>query len=347
MTLTEPLARTSAGASTLLPLAFAGWGAALPRRVVTNDDLAGVLDTSDDWIATRTGIRSRHVAGSGESTVDLAATAAGRALDRAGVDAADVDLVVVATSTPDRALPATASDVAGRLGARGSACDVNAACAGFAYALHLAAAAVASGSLGTAVVVGAERMSSLVDPDDRSTAVLFGDGAGALVLRPLAAPGPVPPPATSPGVAAHLPGVVASVLDGDPALAGHLEVPPGDAYLRMDGPEVFRAATRALVSSAREVLDRAGVAASDVDAYVPHQANRRIIDAATERLGLDAERVVITLDGHGNTSAASIPLALAAAADDGRIAPGDLVLTSAMGAGMTWGSLLLRWGTGS
>lgn len=326
----------AAVAVTTLPVAFSGWGSALPARIVTNAELARDLDTSDDWVVERTGIRARHTAGGDETTASLAATAGTCALASAGLDPTDVDLVVVATTTPDRACPSTAADAAGLIGTRGAACDVNAACAGFAYALHLAAPAVATGMTGTAVVIGAERMSSIIDPADRTTAVLFGDGAGALVLthRPEA------------GAGSDIgPGVLASHLDGDPSLVAHLEIPTGGRWLHMDGPDVFRAATRALVRSGRIALERAGVTADQVDWYVPHQANQRIIDAAVDRIGLDASRVVLTLDRHGNTSAASVPLALAEAADDGRLRPGDLVLTSAMGAGMTWGSLLLRWGS--
>ena len=316
-----------------VPVAFAGWGAALPERVVGNDELARTLDTSDAWVAGRTGIRTRHVRTEGETTASLAAAAGRRALAAAGLPPGEVDLVVLATSTPDRTLPATASDVSALLGTTGAACDVGAACAGFVHALHLAAPAVASGLSGPALVVGAERMTDVVDPNDRTTAVLFGDGAGAVVLAPSSA-------------GADGPGLVASCLDGDPTLAAHLQVPPGGRWLEMDGPEVFRAATRALTGSGRAVLDRAGVAPDEVAAYIPHQANRRIIDAVVDRLGLAPERVVVTLDRHGNTSAASVPLALAEAADAGRIGPGDLVLTSAVGAGMTWGSTLLRWGVG-
>jgi 3-oxoacyl-[acyl-carrier-protein] synthase-3 len=324
----------TARVDTRLAVDIVGWGATVPGPPVTNDDLAAVLDTSDEWISTRTGIRARHIAGPTDTTASLAARAGAAALARAGRTPAEVDLLVVATTTPDRSCPSTAADVAGLLGTRAAACDVNAACAGFVAALHLALPAVATGTSRVALVVGAERMTSLVDPTDRSTAVLFGDGAGAVVIET-----PTAAPAT-----ADAPGLVSSALDGDAALVPHLEVPAGERWLRMDGPEVFRAATRGLAESATAVLDRAGATIDDVAWYVPHQANRRIIDAVGGRLGLDPDRVVITLDRHGNTSAASVPLALTEAADDGRIQPGDLVLASAVGAGMTWGSLLLRWG---
>jgi 3-oxoacyl-[acyl-carrier-protein] synthase-3 len=323
------------GVRTRLAVAFTGWGATVPGPPVTNDDLAAVLDTSDEWISSRTGIRARHIAGPSDTTASLAAAAGTAALGRAGRHPDEVDLLVVATTTPDRPCPATAADVAGLLGTRAAACDVNAACAGFVAALHLALPAVATGTSRVALVVGAERMTSLVDPTDRSTAVLFGDGAGAVVLET---------PAEGPAADPTGPGLVGSVLDGDAALVPHLEVPHGRCWLTMDGPEVFRAATRGLADSGAAVLERAGATIDDVRWYVPHQANRRIIDAVAGRLGLDPERVVLTLDRHGNTSAASVPLALAEAADDGRLRPGDLVLASAVGAGMTWGSLLLRWG---
>ncbi|QYG92059.1 ketoacyl-ACP synthase III [Iamia sp. SCSIO 61187] len=337
-------------AATRLAVAFTGWGATVPGPPVTNDDLAAVLDTSDEWIATRTGIRARHVAGPTDTTAALAARAGAAALARAGRTADEVDLLVVATTTPDRSCPSTAADVAGLLGTRAAACDVNAACAGFVAALHLALPAVATGTSRVALVVGAERMTSLVDPTDRSTAVLFGDGAGALVLE---TPDPTrtgddPGPQGSrdrPQIrGGGTPGLLSSVLDGDAALVRHLEVPAGERWLRMDGPEVFRAATRGLTDSGVEALRRAGATIDDVAWFVPHQANRRIIDAVAGRLGLAADRIVVTLDRHGNTSAASVPLALAEAADDGRLRPGDLVLLSAVGAGMTWGSMVIRWG---
>ncbi len=344
---TIDLAPRGATVATRLPVAFTGWGATLPGPPVTNDDLAEVLDTSDEWVASRTGIRSRHRAGPRDTTASLAAAAGAAALRRAGRRADEVDLLVVATTTPDRTCPATAADVAGLLGARAAACDVGAACAGFVAALHLAAPTVACGMTGVALVIGAERMTSLVDPTDRSTAVLFGDGAAALVLESRSG-------SRSGRQDDHIhsqndtgPGVVSSVLDGNAALVPHLEVPAGERWLRMDGQDVFRAATRGLTDSAVEVLHRAGATADDVAWYVPHQANRRIIDAVGARLGIPTERTVLTVGRHGNTSAASIPLALAEAADDGRIRAGDLVLLGAVGAGMTWGSQLLRWGGAS
>lgn len=335
---TPTLARAApaTGSRPLVPAAFTGWGATLPGAPVTNDDLAARLDTSDEWIASRTGIRQRHVAGPTTTTAALAAEAGARALARAGRRPDEVDLVVVATTTADRTCPATASDVAGRLGIGAMACDVGAACAGFVAALHLVLPAVGAGTTRVALVVGAERMTDLVDPTDRRTAVLFGDGAAAVVVEAVT---------TEAGPTTGGPGLLGVALGGDPTLARHLEVPPGDRWLRMDGREVFRAATRALVDSGAAALAAAGVGAADVDWYVPHQANRRIVDAVTGRLGLAPERVVLTVDRHGNTSAASVPLALAEAADDGRIGPGDLVLLAAVGAGMTWGSLLVRWGT--
>lgn len=318
---------------TALPVRTTGWGTALPDRVVTNAELEDRLETDDVWITDRTGIRERHVAGLGETTAVLATAAGRRALDRAGVMAGDVDLVLVATSTADQALPATAAEVSRALGTPGAACDIDAACAGFAHALHLGMAATAVPGTRTVLVIGADRMTSVTDPDDRTTAVLFGDGAGAVLLQ------------ADERADRRGPGLVASVLGGDGAGRSHLEVPVGERYLRMDGQEVFRGAIRALVDSGRAVLQAAGATPDDVGCYVPHQANRRIIDAAAARIGINEDRVVITVDRHGNTSAASIPLALAEAAETGRVAEGDLVLLAGVGAGLAWGSLLVRWGT--
>jgi 3-oxoacyl-[acyl-carrier-protein] synthase-3 len=329
----------------------AGWGTALPRRRVTNHDLARHLDTSDEWIVERSGIRERRWAGAGESTGPLSVAAAHDALQRAGVAPADLDIVVVATSTPEMPLPSTAALVAAELGATAGAFDVNAACAGFVYGLAAASALVSSGVARTALLVGADTMTSLVDPDDRATAVLFGDGAGAVVLT-----------GDHGGGMAHLdrtPGLVASDLVGDPAGVDLLVVPAGgsarpasaatvaggDHFLRMDGREVFRRAVRAVEASIARTLARAGCTADDVALFVPHQANARIVDAVLARTGLPADRTSSTIDRFGNTSAGSIPIALAEAADAGTVAPGDLVLMCGFGAGLTVGTALWRWST--
>lgn len=314
----------------LFPLRVAGLGAALPRRRVANDDLADRLDTSDEWIAARTGIRARRVAGAGETTVALASTAGRRALDAAGIGADRVDLVLVATSTPDSACPSTAARVAAELGLHTNGFDVNGACTGFVHALHTAAALLADPSIDVALVIGAERYLSIIDPDDRGTAILFGDGAGAAVVT-RAAP------------EAGGPGILATDVGGDTTGVPVIEVPPGERYLTMDGPELFRRATRALVTSATDALDRAGATGADVDLYVPHQANARIVAAAAGRLGIAEDRVVFDMAERANTSAASIPLALAAAERSGALRPGMRVLISGVGAGLSWATLYLRW----
>jgi 3-oxoacyl-[acyl-carrier-protein] synthase-3 len=313
------------------PVRVLGLGTAVPERRVTNHDLARRLDTSDAWIVGRTGIRARRIAGRGEGTVALAAAAAQGALDHAGLAASALDLVVVATSTPDSPCPATAARVAAELGARASGFDLNGACCGFVHALHVASALLADPALGTVLVVGADRFSTLVDGDDRSTAVLFGDGAGAAVVgRADRHPG--------------APGVLGSDIGGDASALGVIEVPVAGGPLRMDGPELFRLATRGLVASASAALSRAGATPADVDVFVPHQANARIVGAAAGRLGIPAERVVLDMAERANTSAASIPLALKAADDAGRLPDGSLVLLSGVGAGLGWASLCLRWG---
>jgi 3-oxoacyl-[acyl-carrier-protein] synthase-3 len=336
-----------------------GWGAALPRRRVTNDDLAAYLDTSDEWIVERSGIRERRWSGPGETTGPLALAAARAALARAGVDAADVDVIIVATTTPETPMPSTAAQVAAELGVTAGALDLNAACAGFVYGLTTATGLLAAGAARTALVVGADTMTAIVDPHDRGTAVLFGDGAGALVL---AAPPAVPDAPDLPGGApgpAPVPGLVASDLAGDPAGVDLLVVPAGgsarpasaetiaagDHHLRMDGREVFRRAVRAVTASIERTLARAGCTPDDVTLFVPHQANARIVDAVLARTGLSAERTSSTIDRYGNTSAGSIPIALAEAADAGTVAPGDLVLMCGFGAGLTVGTALWRWGT--
>ncbi len=329
----------------------AGWGTALPRRRVSNDDLAAYLDTSDDWIVERSGISERRWAGPGESTGPLAVAASRIALARGGIEPADLDVVVVATATPDMPMPSTASQVAAELGATAGAFDVNAACAGFVYALTVASGLVSAGVAGTALVIGADTMTSIVDPNDRGTAVLFGDGAGALVLT--CDPGQIGP------VAPGRPGLVATDLVGDPAGVDLLVVPAGGSarpatadtvaagehHLRMDGREVFRRAVRAVEASVGRTLARAGCTPDDVALFVPHQANARIVDAVLSRTGLAAERTSSTIDRYGNTSAGSIPLALAEAADAGTVADGDLVLMCGFGAGLTVGTALWRWGT--
>lgn len=316
-----------------------GSGSCLPTRVVTNDELAAELaarqvETSDEWIVTRTGIRQRHIADAGVKTSQLASQAARNALDDAGIAASDVDLIVLATSTPDYVFPSTACLVQAEIGAIGSAAfDVQAVCSGFVYALSTADAFIRAGRARTALVIGAEVFSGILDWTDRTTCVLFGDGAGAVVLQ-----------------ASDQPGIIAARLNADGREAGVLNAAGsvahgkvvGDPFLRMDGQAVFRLAVSHLAESARQVCDDAGVALSDIDWMVPHQANIRIINFLARRLGLPASRVVATVDRHANTSAASVPLALDVARRDGRIGAGDLVLLQGVGGGFTWGSVLAR-----
>jgi 3-oxoacyl-[acyl-carrier-protein] synthase-3 len=334
----------------------AGWGTALPERRVTNHDLARHLETSHEWIVERSGIHERRWAGPGESTRPLATVAARAALADAGLAPADVGTVIVATSTPENPLPSTASQVAADLGVPAGALDVNAACAGFVYGLVTGAGMLSVGAADAVLLVGADTMTSIVDPRDRSTAVLFGDGAAATVL---VADRPAPTAGSDRSHAAPAPGLVASDLTGDPQGVDLLVVPAGgsgrpatadtvaggDHHLLMDGREVFRRAVRAVEASIARTLDRAGVRATDVDLFVPHQANARIVDAVLSRTGLDPARTSSTIDRYGNTSAASIPLALAEAAAAGTVADGDLVLLCGFGAGLTVGTALWRWGT--
>lgn len=302
-----------------------GLGLAAPERLVTNADLESVLDTSDEWIRSRSGIAARRWAGEHESTASLAIEAIAAALKAAGRTPDEVGLVVLATCTPDQLLPHTGAAVCDALGVTCGSFDLHAACAGFVSAL-VAGAALVPTAPGPVVVCGVERLTQIVDPDDRTTAVLFADGAGAAVLEP--------------GAGALL-GWDAGT---DGSLRSLLEVPLGEQYIHMDGGEVFRKAVRIVVDSCAAACDRAGVAPSDVDVFVPHQANIRIIDAARTRLGIPEERTVVNLDRWGNTSAASIAIALAEADAAGRLRPGDHVLLSGFGAGMTWASALLRWG---
>ena len=305
-----------------------GLGAALPPRVVTNDELAQRLDTSDEWIRSMTGIRRRRFADSGMTTGDLAADAGAQALKCAGV--VGVDLLVLGTTTPDRPCPGTAPSVAARLGlGHIPAYDVSAVCSGFVYALSAAAGAIAAGIAESALVIGAETFTSIIDPTDRGTAVIFGDGAGAVVLR---------------AGAADEPGALLGFdLGSDGTGVDLITVPERGGYFAMQGRKVFTRAVTHMAASARTVLERIGWPPGSVDWFVGHQANIRILNATADSLGLERDRVVVHLDEVGNTSAASVPLALAAAAADGRLRPGDRVLLSAFGGGLTWGSAALTW----
>ncbi len=310
-----------------------GTGSALPRRRVSNAELAERVDTSDEWIVERTGIRFRHIAEADETTATLGADAARTALDAAGMEASEIDLIILATATPDQTFPASATKVQHLLGCNGCvAFDVAAVCSGFLYAFSVAESMIRAGSAKNALVIGSETFSRILDWEDRATCVLFGDGAGAVVLS-----GEV---GTRGALATklHADGQHNELLyvDGGPSTTGTV------GKVRMAGREVFRHAVTNLSSVMHEVIDAAGVVASEIDWVVPHQANRRIIDATAKKLGLPEERVVLTVDQHANTSAASVPLALDVAVRDGRIKAGDLVVLEAMGGGFTWGASLVR-----
>lgn len=324
---------------TSLRSVITGCGAYLPKRVLTNAELSRMVDTSNAWIVERTGIRERRIAADGELTSDLAVKAARGALASARREAADIDLIVLATATPDETFPATATRVQAALGiTRGAAFDVQAVCSGFVYALTTADALVKTGQARRALVIGAETFSRILDWEDRSTCVLFGDGAGAVVLEQ--ARGPAGP---------RTRGVLSAYLRSDGRFADLLHVDGGPSktrtvgHLRMRGREVFRHAVVNLSEAIMGALKTAGLTIADVDWFVPHQANQRIIDGTVRKLGIAADRVVSTVARHGNTSAASVPLALHAAVSDGRIKRGDLVLMEAMGGGLTWGASLVRW----
>ena len=312
----------------------AGVGSALPARKVTNDELAAQVDTSDEWIVERTGIRSRYIAADGETTGSLATDAARRALASAGIDASEINLIVLATATPDQTFPSTATKVQAALGINDCiAFDVHAVCTGFLYARSVADSMLRSGNADKALVIGAETFSRILDWEDRATCVLFGDGAGALVLSA---------EETNGGILStrlHADGRHNDLLfvDGGPSTTGTV------GKLRMKGREVFRHAVVNLAEVLNEVLADAGLSASDVDWVVPHQANQRILDATARKLGLPAEKVVVTVDQHANTSAASVPLAFDTAIRDGRIKRGDLIVLEAMGGGFTWGAAALRY----
>lgn len=315
---------------------IAGVGSYLPSNRVSNDDLvARGVDTSDEWITARTGIRARHLAEPGQTASDLALEASRRALAMASIDAGTIDLIIVATSTPDFVFPSTACLLQSKLGNRGAtAFDVQAVCSGFVYALTVAEKFIRSGSHRRALVVGAEVFSRILDWNDRGTCVLFGDGAGAVVLE-----------------AADRPGILASALHADGSHHGILSVPGnvaggqviGDPFLRMDGQAVFKFAVRVLAEVAHECCEAAGVSPAAIDWLIPHQANIRIIEATAKKMGLPMQKVVVTVDQHGNTSAASVPLALDAAVRDGRIARGQRVMLEGVGGGFTWGAVLLEF----
>ncbi len=311
-----------------------GTGAALPTNRVSNDDLAQRVETSDEWIVARTGIRFRHIAGEGETTATLAADAARQALDAAGIEAASIDLIVLATATPDQTFPASATKVQALLGIDDCvAFDVAAVCSGFLYALSVADAMIRAGNARRAIVIGAETMSRILDWEDRTTCVLFGDGAGAVVLEGQE---------SASGILAtklHADGRHNELLyvDGGPSTTGTV------GKIRMKGSEVFRHAVGNLASVMGEVLAAADLTPGDVDWVVPHQANARILDATARKLGLSPDQIVVTVDQHANTSAASVPLALDAAVRDGRIKRGQLLVLEAMGGGFTWGAAAIRY----
>jgi 3-oxoacyl-[acyl-carrier-protein] synthase-3 len=313
-----------------------GVGSHVPERVMTNDEISTIVETSDQWIASRTGIRQRRIAGGGESTASLGAEAALRALESAGIAGSDLDLIVTATASPDYYFPATATLIGERIGARGvAAYDLSAACTGFVYALAQAYGQLTAGLADTVLVVGAEVFSRLLDWGDRSTCVLFGDGAGAAVLaRNGSSTGILGFELGSDGSGAELLEVAA---------AGHAAEPAASPYVRMDGAQVYKFATTVSVDSATRALIAAGLTVADVDVFVPHQANRRIIDHAARRLSLSEDRVVSNVDRYGNTSAASIPICLDEAHRDGRIRAGDIVLMTGFGGGLSWGSCVMEW----
>jgi len=316
-----------------------GVGAHLPKRVMTNADLAKIVDTSDEWIVERSGIRERHIAGEGERTSDLGVAAAKQALVRAGIDPVDVDLVICATATPDRTFPATAVTIQHALGVtKGAAFDVQAVCSGFVYALTVADNFIKAGQFKRAVVVGSETFSRILDWTDRATCVLFGDGAGAVVLEAQ------PQHGTKDDR-----GILATRIRSDGRFEDLLYVDGGPGstktvgHLRMNGREVFRHAVQKITGVIEETLVTTGFAPDEIDLYVPHQANKRILDGVVKKLGVEPDKIVVTLDRHGNTSAASIPLALNQAFEQHRVKEGSLVLMEAMGGGFTWGAVLVRW----
>jgi 3-oxoacyl-[acyl-carrier-protein] synthase-3 len=326
--------------------AIAGWGLAVPEGTITNADLeARDIGTSDDWIMERTGIRERRACAPDETTASLAITAGNAAIKSAGITPGELSMVIVTTCTPEQPVPETSSFVADGLGVRCGAFDVGAACAGFSYGLVVASGLVNSGANGPILLIGAENLTRIVDPTERGTAILFGDGAGATVISPSVGgpdgPGVLSWDMGSDGSAAHLIEVTAG---GSRQPTTAESIASGAHWLRMEGSEVFRRAVRVVVESSNAALAKAGLTTDDVAWFLPHQANARIVTAAANRLKIPAERCIVNIDRWGNTSAASIPIALAEAADDGRLADGDIILSCGFGAGMTWSSTVLRWG---
>ena len=319
-----------------------GWGIATPERILTNDELAKIVDTNDEWIVSRTGIKQRYIAGKGETTASLAALAACRALEPTNIDARDIDLIVLATSSPEHIFPATACLVQDEIGAiNAGAFDLSAACTGFIFALNMAAQAIQTGSIENALVIGSETLSRYVNWQDRSTCILFGDGAGAFVLQASDKPG----------------GVLSAVMRSDGSGGNLLSVPAGGSKLpathetidrnqhtiQMNGREVFRFATRVMASATREVVDKADLDLDEIELIIPHQANQRIIENAARGLRLPMDRFMLNVSQYGNTSTASIPLAFADAMDSGRIQDGDHLVLVGFGAGLTWGALAMQW----
>jgi 3-oxoacyl-[acyl-carrier-protein] synthase-3 len=323
---------------------ISGIGTWVPEKVLTNDDLSKIVDTNDEWITTRTGIRERHIAAPGESCSDMAAKAAGAALRSAGADPAEIDLLVIATITADHSTPSTACLVQPRLGLVNATCfDISAACSGFVYALDIARQYILTGAARKAMVVGAEKMSAILDWQDRGTCVIFGDGAGAVVLE---------------AGAGSSRGIVSTAMGSDGALANLIRVEAGGStlpasaetvqnrqhFIKMEGNQVFKSAVRGMAEISEKALALAGIASADLKAVVPHQANVRIISAIAEKLAIPMDKVVLNLDRYGNTTAASIPLALEEAVREGRIQDGDFILLVAFGAGLTWGATVIQWG---